>query len=92
MESIQRHLLGAVGRLIEAQPLSRGKVDLAWRVAVGGPLARVTVVQLDATGVLHVRAQGPIWRRELQRSSAMVLQRLQTLLGKDAIVRLDLTS
>lgn len=91
-EPIQRGLTDAVARLVGDEPLSAAKVELAWRVAVGAPLARATVVALGADGVLHVRAQGPIWRRELQRSKALILTRLEALLGKGAINRLEFLS
>ena len=61
--------------------MSQGKLEVAWRVAVGDALARVTTVRLQAAGVVEVQAVDPRWNAELKRSSSMILTRLVGLLG-----------
>lgn len=82
---------GAVAALIERQPLSRAKVTFAWRTAVGSPVARATTVELGRDGTLEVRALDRHWRRELHRSSGLILTRLGTLLGPDTVKKLEVT-
>jgi hypothetical protein len=84
MLPIGHALPGALAELLRSAPLSPGKVDFAWKAAVGPALERVTAVRLDA-GTLFVDAAGPQWAREIRRSAHMILPRLQTLLGKDVV-------
>lgn len=74
----------ALAELLRGGPLTQGKVDFAWKAAVGPALQRVTAVRLEQ-GVLLVDVQGSQWARELEPSSAMIRQRMQLLLGEDAI-------
>lgn len=78
----------AVAELLKRSPLSPGKVAFAWRTAVGAALERVTEIRLEG-GVLIVEAQTPQWAREVSRSSSMILRRLQTLLGENAVDRIE---
>jgi predicted nucleic acid-binding Zn ribbon protein len=80
-------LPGALVEIMRAAPLSAGKVDLAWRAAVGSAVERVTAVRLEGR-VLLVEAASPAWAREVLRASPVILARLQTLLGKDTIASL----
>jgi predicted nucleic acid-binding Zn ribbon protein len=84
---IQQVLPGALVEIMRAAPLSAGKVDLAWRAAVGSAVERVTAVRLEGR-VLLVEAASPAWAREVLRASPVILARLQTLLGKDTIASL----
>ena len=70
--------------LLRGAPLSDGKVTFAWNAAVGPALERVTTVKLERT-VLIVDAASPQWSRELERLRDVILARLQSLLGKDAV-------
>ena len=70
--------------LLRTTQLSDGKVSFAWRAAVGPALERVTSVKLEGR-VLIVETTSAQWAREIQRSSGVILPRLQTLLGKDAV-------
>ena len=63
------------------QPLSPGKVRLAWRCAVGDALDRATAVRLRPDGVLEVSVRERAWRAELERSRALIRARLQEILG-----------
>src|SRR5262245_3505751 len=84
MEPIARSLPHVVAELLRAAPLSSGKVEFAWKTAVGGALERATKVKLE-NGVLLVEAASRQWAREVMRSSPLILKRLQTLLGPDVV-------
>jgi predicted nucleic acid-binding Zn ribbon protein len=75
---------GAVAELLRLSPLSPGKVDFAWRTAVGPAVQRVTAVRLE-NGVLIVDTSSRQWSLELTRSSPVILRRMQSLLGTDVI-------
>jgi hypothetical protein len=76
---------GALVELLRDAPLSPGKVSFAWRAAVGPALERETAVRL-VEGTIVVDATTRLWAREVTRSSPVILRRLQTLLGSDAVV------
>jgi hypothetical protein len=75
---------GAVAELLRSSPLSPGKVEFAWRTAVGPAVQRVSAVRLE-NRVLLVEASGPQWSAELIRSSGVILHRMQLLLGDDVV-------
>jgi hypothetical protein len=81
---------GAVAALLRSSPLSPGKVEFAWKAAVGPAIQRVTAVKFES-GVLFVDATSAPWAREVSRSSGMILSRMQALLGagviKEIVVR-----
>lgn len=79
---------GALLEILKSAPLSDGKVSFAWRTAVGPALARVTAVRL-AQGTLIVETASAQWTREIQRSSRIIVGRLQPMLGINAIARLE---
>ena len=81
----------ALGALLRDQPLSPGKVSLAWSAAVGHALARVTHAALDAQGALTVTAD-PYWARELHRSRPLIAARLSRLLGDGVVKRIEISS
>ncbi len=87
-----------VGEILRRQPLSPGKVALAWQIAVGAQIARATEIQLEETGdrslakcILHVRARDARWARELERARATVVERLKPLLGVERLT-LEITT
>jgi hypothetical protein len=84
---LQHAIPGAIAELLRAAPLSDGKVAFAWNAAVGPAVERVTSVKLERS-VLIVETQSPQWSREIERSSAVILRRLQTLLGADTVTTL----
>jgi hypothetical protein len=65
--------------------MSQGKLEFAWRTAVGAAIDRACTVRLDDHGTLEVRAADAAWRRELRHSQGMILRRLQDLLGREVV-------
>jgi hypothetical protein len=88
MRPISQALPGAVAELLRGVPTSAGKVSFAWRVAVGTGVERVSSVRLD-TRTLLVDVTDQRWAREIARSSPIILARLQTLLGQEAVTRIE---
>jgi predicted nucleic acid-binding Zn ribbon protein len=82
---------GAVAELLRTAPLSAGKVEFAWRAAVGPALERATAVRLEG-GVLIVEATSRQWAQEVTRSSSVILRRLQTLLGAETVSSISVRS
>jgi predicted nucleic acid-binding Zn ribbon protein len=74
----------ALAELLRGTPLSPGKVEFAWKASVGPALQRVTAVRLEQ-GILLVDSQSAQWANEVRRSSKIILRRMQTLLGDEAI-------
>lgn len=66
--------------LLARAPLTPEKVTFVWGLAVGAAIARATTATLAET-VLTVRTTDPAWAREVERSRAMILARVQQLLG-----------
>jgi predicted nucleic acid-binding Zn ribbon protein len=77
-----------LAEVIRKAPLCPEKVEFAWRAAVGAAMDRVTAVHLDDAGVLHVKAADAHWAREVKRSSRLIVQRLQGLLGAGVVKKL----
>jgi predicted nucleic acid-binding Zn ribbon protein len=71
--------------LLARAPLTAEKVTFVWGLAVGSAIARATTAALADT-VLTVRTTDPAWAREVERSRALILSRVQQLLGP-ALVR-----
>src|SRR5580704_2740397 len=88
MRPLTHALPGAIAELLRDVPISNGKVDFAWRVAVGSSVERVTTVRLDGC-ILLVFAEDKHWAREITRSSGVILARLQTLLGQATVNRME---
>ena len=74
----------ALAQLLRKAPLNDEKIAFAWRAAVGPAMDRGTTVLLDRS-VLRVRVTDSAWRREVERSEALIRARLNALLGKDII-------
>jgi hypothetical protein len=83
MRSMQQTLPRVLAELLQAAPLSQGKVGFAWGAAVGAAVGKVTAVRLEGRELL-VDAATSAWAREVERSTPVILMRLQTLLGADA--------
>jgi hypothetical protein len=79
----------ALAEMLAHQPMSAGKLQFAWRAAVGPALARaVTLDWRDGRIVVHPASVA--WKREIERSRPMILERLRVLLGREAAKRLDI--
>jgi hypothetical protein len=79
----------ALADLVRAAPLSTGKLEFAWQLAVGPRLQRNTSIRLEANGLLIVDAASRQWSNEIRRSSALIVLRLQALLGDAIVTRLE---
>jgi hypothetical protein len=88
VQSLISALPGALTELLRDAPLSPGKVSFAWRAAVGPALGRETDVRLDK-GTLIVEAASAHWVKEVRRSSGIILKRLHTLLGSEAVTAIS---
>jgi len=91
MKRLTHAIPGALVELLRGAALSDGKVTFAWNAAVGPALERVTTVKLERR-ILIVEAASTQWSREIQRSSGVILARLQSLLGKDTVLKLEVRS
>jgi predicted nucleic acid-binding Zn ribbon protein len=84
MRPLQDAVPGVLSQILRKAPLSPGKVDFAWRAAVGPALARISTVHLEDQ-ILFVEAAGNQWVRELERSSQVILERMRALLGHTTV-------
>ena len=75
-----------VAPLVRQAPFTPEKLTFAWRAAVGPTMDRASVVSLGEGGRLDVRAATEAWRREIERSEALIRDRLAAWLG-DGVVR-----
>jgi predicted nucleic acid-binding Zn ribbon protein len=91
MKALSQTIPGALLHLLQTMPLSDGKVTFAWQTAVGPALHRATSVKLE-DGTLIVETTSLQWRREILRSSKVILGRLQEFLGKDAVTQIVVRS
>ena len=82
----------ALKTALKNQPLSTGKVGLAWSVAVGGAVARLTTVTLKDDGIIEVTAPDSQWARELRQSRPLIIRRMNSILGTGAVKRLEIGS
>jgi hypothetical protein len=78
----------ALAAILQRAPLTDEKVAFAWRAVVGAAMNRGTVAAL-ADGVLRVRAESPAWRREVERSEGLIRARLDLLLGRGVVRRIE---
>jgi hypothetical protein len=92
MVPAHRIIPGILAQIVRPAPLSAEKVEFAWRTSVGPAVSRATAVSLDPHGTLRVTAQDPQWRREVERSLGLIRSRLDTLLGPDVILQVEITS
>jgi hypothetical protein len=79
----------ALAEILRKAPLNDEKIAFAWRAAVGAAMDRGTTVSLDR-GVLRVQASSVAWRREVQRSEALIRARLDALLGRGVIRSIEI--
>ena len=91
MRPVNQSMPAALAAILRRAPLNDDKVAFAWRTAVGPALDKATSIELR-NGVLLVRARDDVWRREVERSAAVVRSRLDSLLGKGIVrtIQVDL--
>lgn len=79
---------GTIAQILQRAPLTPEKVAFAWRAAVGPAVEKATTIVLREH-VLHVRAKGAPWQREIERNAALVRARLDALLGTGVVRYVD---
>jgi hypothetical protein len=89
MQQISHALTGALAELLRDVPVCDGKVDVAWKAAVGAAVGRISSVRLEGH-VLLVDVPDANWDREIARSAPVILRRLRALLGRDAVSSLQI--
>ena len=72
---------GTVVQLIAAHPHSKGKVEAAWHLAVGGAMARLSSPVRDANGVVYVEARDTRIADQLELHRRVIEARLREVLG-----------
>ena len=88
MQPIQTFAPSLIAGVLRRQPPSPARTALAWQIAVGPAIARVTEVDLVGT-TLHVRARDARWVTEIVRATDSVLLKMQHLLGPDQVRRIS---
>jgi len=74
----------ALAELLRSTPLSRGKIEFAWKAVVGSAIARATAVRLEGDVLLIDTTSGQ-WAREIGRAAPLIVKRMQAFLGADAL-------
>jgi len=88
MLPVHQFMPRVVADVLRKAPLTPEKVAFAWRTAVGSAVDNATVIDLRDR-VLHVRVKDAAWRREVERSIAIIRSRLDALLGEDVVRRVE---
>lgn len=78
-----------VAAVIRRGPLCDEKVTLAWRLAVGPAIAKVTTVRLVPDGTLHIKADSQAWIDAVRKSTSLIQIRMGDLLGENLVKRLE---
>lgn len=89
MQPLAQAMPRVLAELLRGTPVSPGKIEFAWKAVVGPAMERVTRVRLEGH-VLIVEARTPHWTREVARSSQIILNRLQGLLGEHVVRELSI--
>jgi predicted nucleic acid-binding Zn ribbon protein len=82
VQPFQSFSAAVLAEVIRRQPASPGRTAFAWSVAAGPVMARAASVEARG-GVLVVTPKDARWAREIERSSATLLERVQALLGRE---------
>lgn len=88
MVSLRQTAPRVLTEILRQAPLSPGKVDCAWLLAVGPAVQRQTAIRLEAD-LLLVDAMGRAWADEVRRSARVILARMQALLGEASVSRIE---
>jgi hypothetical protein len=92
VEPLSATIPSVVRSLLRSGPMSPGKMQAAWRLAVGMAIDRATRVALLEDATLEVAAAELMWRREVRRSQGLILSRLQELLGSAAVRKIKVVA
>jgi predicted nucleic acid-binding Zn ribbon protein len=82
VQPLQSFSATVLAEVIRRQPASSARTTFAWSVAAGPVMARAASVEARG-GVLVVTPKDARWAREIERSSATLLERVQALLGRE---------
>lgn len=82
-----------IAEAIRRQPLSTGKVALAWQLAAGPQIARATHIEIEeetgpASLSLLIKARDARWTAEIARLRPVLQDRLSSLLGTSLTFRI----
>lgn len=76
----------ALRAALDMQPVTSGKVLLAWSLAAGPTLAQATTATWRPDdSLLLLQAKSPAWREEVTRARPMLLARMAALLGSNVV-------
>lgn len=92
MLSLRRCMPSTLAQALRDQPLSPEKVRFSWRITVGETLARVTQVSLRSKGTLEVHLNDQRWGQEIGRSSSLIINRMEIILGPDIVKSIVLSN
>ena len=81
MKPVPQFGSSVLGDIIRRQPLSPGKVSLAWQLAAGTQLARMAEAEFRAPATVLLRPKDARWAAAIERSRAMIAERLCGLLA-----------
>jgi len=87
VQSFQSFAAAVLADAIRRQPASAARTAFAWSVAAGPAMARAASVE-TRDGILFITPKDARWTREIQRSSATLLARVQALVGAAEITSL----
>ena len=90
MSSVPQFGATVLAEVMRRQPMSPGKVRLAWQLAAGNQLARAAEAEFEAPATVRVRPKDARWAAEIDRSRAVLTERLQAFLNIAAL-RLEIT-
>ena len=76
--------------IVRGAPPSPERTAFAWRLSVGAAIDRVSHATLAESGRLLVRFDDRHWKKEVERSLPLVIDRLKSLLGQEAITGVTL--
>jgi len=88
MQRVQTTAMRAYQHLLDAQPLTAGKVAFAWTLAAGPALGRAGSPRWSEDGTLVVRARDAAWLSEIRHARPIIAERLAQLLGPRAVRRI----
>jgi predicted nucleic acid-binding Zn ribbon protein len=92
VEPLSASIPSVVRGLLRNGPMSPGKLQAAWRLAVGTAIDRATSVALREDGTLEVAATELAWRREVRRSQGLILSRLRDMVGPDPVKKIKVVA